>query len=800
MASEVSTKQAPLPIAAVAGISPAPAPSPRRDAPASSSPGARSFADELAAKSDGPPPQKTASNAGPSTAPQDPRTAPDPKTPLDPKTPPDPKSPQAAAAANQPLKQLATGHRADVDNAPVVAFLTGHLERLDPAAIPTLVTGNEFLGDALGTADLGQFMNKATTVGELLNDLDLPESFVDDLEKLGIDLDQSITPTDLFRALGVDPARAVAELKSLKTNLETGGVGALVKRAQAMRPSAQMPADPTRPALSDSQVKVDPSLPATGLKTPAFGEVPRTSIDLDPSKAKLGTGVPAAALSPQAAMLAAGSQMAAPQQAAPQQAPQAVAPGAPVAAPKPGVAGLATIGEPTGGSKGAQATLQRMTGFDAQQMPDLLQVVDPAQLAQVLPDPAAPPQLSRATFDAFAMMGDRLRGVDTQVYDLTKVTDPTLAPVAGAGLARQAPLDPDAGSVNRLIQDALRSAAQPVTTPSGMPSAVPAQLAGQIAANARGPSALDLFGGRGLSPKVDVDTLAQTLRLADPGAKAEDLMTMIQSDPAAAVKAAPLAGALAADFAGLRDAPAAGRKVSVDDLVLAAPLAGAGREGGRAQSVDPGTPSGDRDEDRQNSEGDASGKFSELVHGHAPGAHAGRHAGESFGVHTGKAEAALLSPSERLDLMQKIVDRAATLSKEGGGIVRIDVGNAEIGRLELAVRMTSDDRVDLRILTSSDRVRDLMAAELGRLRDALGVQQVQLGKVEVGVNGRGPGGGQGFSGFAQGFNQQQQNGAFEGQREAAARVTPARRGMAPAIARAVAPVAFNPNGRLQIRA
>lgn len=868
MASEVTTKKASLPIAANAGISQAPA----RDAASSLTPGARSFSDELAAKSAPMPAPRAANNAALATgpapiapriaakapAPLAPRAVPAadvqrstpavtprlsqtpdlprsmpgavaPRAPIDsPKTsstqdlprtnaaldvpraatPPDAlRSPQppdtplqaptadaAKAAPDAPaIKQIATGHRADVDNTPVVAFLTGHLERLDPSSIPVLVTGNEFLGEAMSAGDVGQFMNKTSTVGELLDALDLPDSFVSDLTKLGLDLEQSITPSDLFRALGVDPARAVAELKSLKANIETGGLGALVKRAQAAQATAALPNDPSRLGLTDkAPLAVDPTVAAYGKKIPGLNDMPRAAVEVDNGKPKLASGVAAAALSPQAAAMAAGPQMQAqqPSMASQQSSMTPAASRAPAAAL--GIAGIGRAG--LNQATGTAPTLQRLTAFDAQQLPDLLQVIDPSQLAQVLPDAAAAPQLSKGTFDSFALMGDRLKAVDTQVFEAGKNSTAISDPMAG--LAQVPAADPQASSLNQMIQDALRNA----SGSKQMPSAIPAQLAGQMAVNARGPEALDLFSGRGLSQKMDLEGLAQTVKVEDGGDKVDALSSLLSADSAATTKAVPLLGAVAADFAGLRDSMGTGRKVSADDLKLAVPVAaGASMEGARAQGADLGGHSNERDSDQKNPQTDATDKFAEMMRGHAPGAHGVRHGAEALSTQA-KGEASIFSPAERLELMQKIADRAAVLSKEGGGTVRLDIGNADLGRIELAVNMTNDDRVDLRILTGSDRARDVMASELGRLREALNIQQVQLGKVEVGVNGRPAN--QNFGGFAQNFNQQQ-NGGFQGQREAheaVTRILPTRRSINPAVVRAVAPLASNQNGRIQIRA
>lgn len=748
MASEVTTKQAALPMPAAPAMSPSHAPSaPRRDA-SSPSNASRSFADELGAKV----PEKVAPVAQKAA-----NTA------------------QSAQAASQSVADKAMPRKTVLDDTPVINFLTGHLERLDPASIPGLVAGNEFLGDALGTADLGKFMSTESTVGDLLDALDLPPSFAQEVEKLGVDMAQVITPNELFKALGLDPQRALTELKLLKDNLDTGNLSSYIKRAAvlqgqkvpaAVQANAQAQA---QPAFAGESAKGD----GAAAKAAPLAPIPALGAD----KAATASVVPGApGLSPQAQMLLAAQQ---PQVAvqAPQQPKMSAK--APQPQPKEQMAAAAV---------GVPAVFARLPGFDATQMQDLLKVVDPTQLADVLPDPAAmtlnePATTNAATFDAFALMGDRLRGADGQVLDPNAEIAGVMAPLAAATTpGTQLPAaqvvmpamgaDAQPASMNRLIQQALRDAAPQMSidpTLARANAALPAKDAGA---------------------KLDLESLAQTIRL-------DDKMMSTEAAPTAGASGA-VSFALAADLLQGRDLQGT-KRVSIDEIKLALPLVGATeRDSGRMTAGDAftGGDRGEKDDDQGARDGESgSDKFTELFNAHAPNAHGAKHAGEALGVQNAKAEVGM-TPAERLDLMQKVVDRAAFLAKDGGGVVRLDLGSAELGRLELAVKMT-DDRVDLRILTSSDRVRDIMAAELNRLRDALTVQHVQLGKVEVGVNGRNPNAQGGFNQFAGNGGQGQQQGFFQGQRETLAKVLPARR---PAMARPVMSVPENRNGRLQIRA
>jgi flagellar hook-length control protein FliK len=95
------------------------------------------------------------------------------------------------------------------------------------------------------------------------------------------------------------------------------------------------------------------------------------------------------------------------------------------------------------------------------------------------------------------------------------------------------------------------------------------------------------------------------------------------------------------------------------------------------------------------------------------------------------------------------MNHATMMVKEGGGTVRLDLGSSELGSMQMAINMNKD-QVDMRVITSSDRVREAMMAELNQLKNALSVQNVRLGNVEVGVSGRQP---NGFTAFDSNANQ-----------------------------------------------
>ncbi len=93
-----------------------------------------------------------------------------------------------------------------------------------------------------------------------------------------------------------------------------------------------------------------------------------------------------------------------------------------------------------------------------------------------------------------------------------------------------------------------------------------------------------------------------------------------------------------------------------------------------------------------------------------------------------------LQPAQTAENLQKIFDRASMMVKEGGGSIRVDLGDQGLGTVDLALDI-KDKTVELRIMTSSHQARELLSQELPRLRDSLLQQNLNLEKVEIGLGG-----------------------------------------------------------------
>ncbi len=110
--------------------------------------------------------------------------------------------------------------------------------------------------------------------------------------------------------------------------------------------------------------------------------------------------------------------------------------------------------------------------------------------------------------------------------------------------------------------------------------------------------------------------------------------------------------------------------------------------------------------------------------------------GAEFGTLMDKPDVGTaMSSAQRAELTQKVMDSANFLVREGAGSVKLDLSSADLGPLQIAINL-SDNKVDIKVFTESDPVREAMMADLSRLKDALQTQNVNLNQIQVGVGER----------------------------------------------------------------
>ena len=120
-----------------------------------------------------------------------------------------------------------------------------------------------------------------------------------------------------------------------------------------------------------------------------------------------------------------------------------------------------------------------------------------------------------------------------------------------------------------------------------------------------------------------------------------------------------------------------------------------------------------------------------------------------------KTEKVSYTPSiNRLEVIERIMSQASLMIKEGGGAARVQIKAEGLGNLDIALNVL-EQGIKMKILTSSDQVRDILMMEIPRMRDILESQNLKLENVEVGVT-QGQDWKQSYSGNGQGY----QKGGF----------------------------------------
>ena len=628
------------------------------------------------------------------------------------------------------VKTAANSSRESVESTPTVAFLSGHLEQLDQAKIPTLPSDSKFLGDALAQDDLVGFMNQPTTINEMIRDLGLPPSFTAEANKLGLDFNEQITPASFLKAIGVDPQRVLAELTLLKGNILAEGMTPYLNRAAALN---GVGAQAANSGLAASDTNISDKLSNVPLvnNTVSYcvvdnsvGNLDRHLPMLDENRLdqinQLNANLATSNLLNASALLAA-QQLQAQQQAVPVDLAKLadMSSGIKIEGVRPeSVQMFKILASPdqqefliteidpqlaamqfAAGLGVAQTNLASMTGDRFNQLN-----ADPRTLMSVermaeFPDQIraddllmqGPASMNRATFDAFAVMGEQLKGVDTMRVDVQKLAADSADKAAADSSILYGPNSPIGTSP---FSAAINSA----------PATVGAQFAG-------------------------VDKLMNRL---DGG----DLQSSTKSR-----------------LPGISDV-----STQVLDARLAVPdvAANSSRGGGDSSSrQDNGSSNqGSSQFGQEKSTNDTSVNRSVAQPSRT------NSAPSTFTVRGENAEVGL-SPQQRFQIMQKVMNHATMMVREGGGTVRLDLGSPELGSMQVAINMNKD-QMDMRVITSSDRVREAMMAELGQLKNALSVQNVRLGNVEVGVQGRQP---NGFAGFDNNAGQNSGRG-FDGRQQA----------------------------------
>ena len=606
--------------------------------------------------------------------------------------------------ATQSVKKAAAATKEAIDGTPSVAFISGRLDAIDPAKIPTIVTDTPFLSQALAQEDIGQFMAQPTSILNLVRNLGLPVTLLTEVQKFGIEPDQLMAPADFLKAIGVDPQQVAAELSMLKGNVLAEGMLPYLNRAQALTGKAQktneiqsvklpMPKNGLEPLkINQESIQVVPDW-TPALLANQFNDMSKDAPQFDQANLAAAAMMNAAHL-----MVGQQSNIAQPinladfKQTDFEQSPLVKIEGA-----RQETAVLANLVRQLTGQDQVE-----VAGTDIVEMQIAAQNGNPyvssptlsmERFAQISAEPRdgivldqpiempkdwrpenivseVPGALKKATFDAFAVMGEQMKGMDTVRFDVAKM----------AGEA-----------ANKAAAD--NSILYGINSPQNM-VAQANSIANPLIAQSSG-----------LDKTLSLDTIKEPL-----------INRTTASEPANAL-------------------------TNVKEQLQVAGVAPSVQPRGETQTRQDTGSNNSQSQSQMNQEKSLNDVKST---GHQTQPTRTQPSGATFAQKSDEAQSGL-SPQQRYQIMQKVLNHATMMVKEGGGTVRLDLGSSELGSMQMAINMNKD-QVDMRVITSSDRVREAMMAELNQLKNALSVQNVRLGNVEVGVSGRQPNGFAAFDG------------------------------------------------------
>lgn len=127
----------------------------------------------------------------------------------------------------QTLLQVANGDDLS-EGKKILNLLSGQLSQLVPSEIPSLISGNNFISEALASNDVRNFLNQKQPMQQLLSDLGFSDKAL--LQQLP-DNTKLISPTELLSTLGLDPQNVGIEVELMQKNIQIDGVSAYMQRA-----------------------------------------------------------------------------------------------------------------------------------------------------------------------------------------------------------------------------------------------------------------------------------------------------------------------------------------------------------------------------------------------------------------------------------------------------------------------------------------------------------------------------------------------------------------------------------------
>ncbi|MBP9706359.1 MAG: flagellar hook-length control protein FliK [Oligoflexales bacterium] len=188
---------------------------------------------------------------------------------------------------------------------PSLALLSGRLELMDKQELVDLVSGDNVIGKALSTDSLPMVLQTQAPIEFQLKELGFNNQQITKLAGAGFDLAATADMQSVLEELGVNPAKAVAELTQLKNTISQQGLTPYFEKmsAHSIKDSA----------TSIKNQKTDEQLAAMQTQTPgkspaqAFGQAPGQVSTPGSAKAPSTAQVPASPVEKQTSSKSAAS-------------------------------------------------------------------------------------------------------------------------------------------------------------------------------------------------------------------------------------------------------------------------------------------------------------------------------------------------------------------------------------------------------------------------------------------------------------------------------------------------------------
>ncbi len=680
----------------------------------------KSFSDELISKTEKP----AALERKPSISPIKPDDLPDDNNFDDISLPSLPARDQRSTVRSPLRKSISNA----IHSSAVISFLTGRLDEIDPAAIPTIVVGNPFIKDALAKEDISAFLQTPMKLSQLLAGLDLNAALLQG-SFTQEDLNSVVTPSEFLKSIGVDPQRVLTELNLLRSNLQVDGLTPYLQRAIAMqsqKPSAKRGTSDK----SSSQQTQDSELNGQKATDPL-------------TLAAMGGG---------AAGMSAAASMNSPDGAVSNEGADSL-PIQKSAVEKTSSPGQGLSKNTSGGNSGSKAPSLNPKGLSAGQssidQPSVSFGKIPGDLSGVDPKPAI--SVDKKFTDVSIPAGnsvDILNPRNTANTSPSFETSTSALSIKGIPVKtsefvmprNSQPISFESASVDPYLAISQNNSFKDLYTFSPDPGEVSTSLSA---------SAASTNPGEILSPqRILLDRfnkpIPQDVPISSGGQKAESIL------------ARPLDAVLTSENAASFDP-----RYFDSQRATSSQYSTISKE---AQQIGPTSSpilaSAIRNLDSsQFSSGGFMGHFPKNLsqQGLTLGELAGLDKGESRDDENefsdslpttidnpnnlktatidraGQTADPFSISNHKPQIMKHLVDKASMLIKDGGGSVRIDLGSPELGRIDLAISV-NHDKVSMKILTDSNKTREILGQDLEKLRETLSGQHLQLSKVELGTD------------------------------------------------------------------